>query len=132
MTENKITCNYLWKQWEKNDPRGYQVLQAQERIRSYSKKDWEDMAADAKHAMNEISLLIDKNIDVKDPRSELAFQKLLDHVQEYFFEPNKDYVEKLYILTLLSKDYIQFFDQFRDGMSIKILELIDAYPEKFK
>lgn len=128
----EVSCNYLWKKWETNDPNGKQVLQAKNRMNNYSKKDWDDMVIDAKETMHRIGLLIDNEVDIKSKESEDALDKLLNHVDKYFFTADKDYVNKLYFATFFDKDYVVFFDQFKEGMSNKILELIDTYPEKFK
>ena len=128
----EISCNYLWKKWESNDPNGKQVLQARDKINNYSKKNWDDMVIDAQETMHRIGLLIDNSVDIRSKESEDAFDKLLDHVDKYFFTVDKDYVDKLYLATFFDKDYVKFFDQFKPGMANKILELIDAYPTKFK
>lgn len=127
MTDNKITCGYLWKKWEKRDPNCYQVIQAKEKIKNYNKNDWQEMIADAKRVTDIISLLIEENIDINDPRSKEAFQQLLNHIEKYFFEPNQDYIDRLENAMLLDKDYEIFFNKFKDGMSTKIIELIKVY-----
>ena len=132
MENNKITCTHLWKKGERDNPGQYHIVEAQNRMRSYSKDDWKNMVIDAKEIVEGISLLIKEDIDVKDPRSEKAFQKFLDHVSEYFFEVDKKYMHQLYFSTLFDEEYKIFFDQFYEGMSIKIVRLIEAYPEKFK
>lgn len=132
MKEKAITCNHLWKKWETMHPNGYQVVMAQEKIRSYSRDDWQEMYDDARQTVEQIARLIQEDTNILDPKSEEAFQKLLDHVRKYFFEPNEDYAKKVYFSILFDKEYRQFFNQFQDGMSNKILELIDTYPEKFK
>jgi hypothetical protein len=132
MENKKITCNHLWKKSEKNLFDQPNIIEAQKRMKSYSKDDWENMVIDAKKVVEGISLLIKENIDIKDPRSEKAFQKFLDHVSEYFFKVDKIYMRQLYFAILSDKEHRIFFDQFHEGMSIKILKLIETYPEKFK
>jgi hypothetical protein len=132
MENKKITCNYLWKKSEKDHSDQLNIIEAQKRMRSYSKDDWENMVIDAKEVVEGISLLIKEDIDVKDPRSEKAFQTFLNHVSEYFFKVDRIYMRQLYFSILSDKEYRIFFDQFHEGMSIKILKLIETYPEKFK
>jgi hypothetical protein len=132
MNNKKITCNHLWKKGEMENPGHANVIEAQKRIRAYSKDDWQNMVIDAQEVVEEMSLLIKENVDVKDPRFEKTFQKFLDHVSEYFFKVNKEYKYQLYSSILSDKEYRIFFDQFHEGMSVKILRLIEAYPEKFK
>lgn len=132
MTDKKVTCNYLWKQWEKREPNATQVIQGQEKISTYSKSDWQNMVIDAEETVAALSYLIENNIDIKDKRSEMAFEKILNHVRKYFFEPDSEYIKKIYSSLIFDKDYIKFFNQFNAGMSSKIVELIETYPEKIK
>jgi len=127
MTNDEITCGYLWKKWEKKDPDLYQVIQTKEKLKNYKKDDWKEMTDDAKRVINEIALLIEEDIDINDPRSKNAFQELLNHIEKYFFEPNQDYVHRLENALILDQDYENFFNKFKDGMSIKIIELIKVY-----
>lgn len=127
MTSDEITCGYLWKKWEKKDPDLYQVIQTKEKIKTYNKDNWKEMADDARRVINEISLLIEKNIDINDPRSQKAFEEFLGHIEKYFFKPNQDYINRLKTGLLLDKDYKNFFNKFKSGLSIKILELIEVY-----
>lgn len=131
MENKKITCTHLWQKWEKDDRDLIQVNEAKKRMRSYSKDDWENMIIDAKEVMEGISVLIKEDIDIKDPRSADAFQKYLDHVSEYFFKADKEYVDQLYFAIAVDKEHRIFFNQFHDGVAIKLLRLIEAYPEKF-
>jgi hypothetical protein len=132
MQDKKITCTQLWQKWEKNDLDLVQVNEAKKRMRSYSKDDWENMVNHAKEVMEGISLLIKENIDIKDPRSEKAFQKYLDHVSEYFFKADKEYVGQLYFSIKFDEKHRIFFEQFHTGTANKMLRLIEAYPEKFQ
>lgn len=130
MTDDEVTCAYLWKKWEKRDPDLSQVIQTQEKLKTYKKNDWKEMSDDARRVINEISLLIEKDIDINDPRSKDAFQELLNHIEKYFFEPDKDYIDRLENAMLLDKDYERFFNKFKNGLATKIRELIKAYPDK--
>ena len=132
MEEKKVTCTQLWQKWEQNDLDLVQVNEAKKRMRSYSKNDWENMITHATEVMDGISLLIKEDIDIKDPRSEKAFQKYLDHVSEYFFKADKDYVNQLYFAIRFDEKHIRFFEQFHEGTANKMLRLIEAYPEKYK
>ncbi len=127
MMDEEITCGYLWKKWENRDPDLYQVIQTQEKIKTYNKNDWQEMAADARRVVNEIFLLIKEEIDIKDPKSKKVYEEFLNHIQKYFFDPNKDYLDRLENGLLFDKEYKMFFNQFGDGVSEKLLELIKTY-----
>jgi hypothetical protein len=130
MENKKITCTHLWQKWEKDDRDLVQVIEAKNRMRFYSKNDWKNMVTDAEEVMEELCLLVKEDIDIKDPRSERAFQKYLDHVSKYFFKADKQYVDQLRFSILTDKEYKMFFDQFHKGVAIRLLKLIEAYPEK--
>jgi hypothetical protein len=132
MEDKIVKCTHLWQKWEKNDLDLVQVNEAKKRMRSYSKNDWENMITHATEVMEGISLLIKENIDIKDPRSEKAFQKYLDHVSEYFFKADEQYVSQLYFAIRFDKQHQIFFEQFHEGTTTKMLRLIEAYPEKYR
>jgi hypothetical protein len=131
MENKRIKCTYLWQKWENDDRDLVQVIEAKKRMKSYSRDDWKNMVIDAEEVIEELCLLVKDEVDIKDPRSEKAFQKYLDHVSDYFFKADEQYVNQLKYAILADKDYKTFFDQFHEGLAVKLFRLIEAYPEKY-
>lgn len=122
-----ISCNSLWVKWKSVEPNSLLVKEAEEKIKSYSKKDWDIMVTEANDL---ISLLINKykeNKDIKHQSNRDAFIEIFNHMKKWFFTPDIGYALAYRSLILTDDVYKNFFDQFEDGLSNYVVSLIDEY-----
>ena len=123
--ENKVTCLYLWKRWEKEYPHSSKVVEAQRRIANYEKSHWQDMITDATLVIDKLKYLVVNNIDIDSIEAIDALDYLGEHINTYFFEPDMEYLVTMNFLLRVDRDYVKFFNGFQDGLARKLANMID-------
>ncbi len=123
----EITCLHLWKAWLGDEPDSKYVIEAQERIAQYSREDWAEMAEEA------IVMVSDMGNTVKNNLGELTeqdFDRLCDHLQDWFFEVDKAIIDKLSFSAIFNQDYISFLNKYGDGLNLYLYRMCKKYSYK--
>lgn len=124
-----VSCNSLWIETLKNDPNRSQVIEAQERIKNYTKQDWLDMADEARNVVNNLGQLVIDDIDYKSEEAKEAFDHLVKHVSTWFFNADKAYCDSFSNAIMYDIKYVVFFDQFQDGLSSYMIRLLTYWGD---
>jgi hypothetical protein len=129
----EINCRHLWNQWAYFSPEDENVLEAKKRMSGFSKKDWNTMSEEITAIMNDIvDIVKNKNADVELPESEAIFDRLFNHINTWFINVNKSYVEAAANNSILNKDWKDFFSKYGDGANLYFYKLSHRYLHKIK
>jgi len=130
MENLSTTCRDLWNAWRKEDPGSPLVQQATEAIKKYNKDDWEEMSLEATDIMERLSEISANYLNVEDAQAKKVFFDLIDHVQKWFFIPNKQYIEKMAFALSFDARYKSFFNKYEPNLAKYIMKLIDRYKNE--
>lgn len=125
MSKNEhVSCNSLWLEALRLDPNVRQVVEAQEKIKQYTKQDWKYMADEARDVVNNLGQLVVNDIDYKSEEAKERFDALVKHVDAWFFKADRDYCDSLAFSIMHDTKYVIFFDQFQKGLSGYMIKLL--------
>lgn len=127
---DKVTCNELWREWMLSDPENEMVLLYKEKMSTYSKQDWENMADEATLLTNRLGELVLYNIPIESKLAEDGFDSLMKHFDDWFVKINKDYAKKFAFACHAHSGWVLFFDGFHPGLSKYISKICFRYLEK--
>jgi hypothetical protein len=124
--DEEVTCLQLWKNWSYKVPNDPYVLEAQERMKQYSRQDWVVMAEEATKMIEHMT---DK-LKNSQQFSEEDFDRLCSHLEDWFFKVDRSVIANLALCSLLDKDYISFFNKYADGLNTYVYNMLKQYSYK--
>jgi hypothetical protein len=127
-----VTCALLWKEWSTNFPEDRLVLLAKERIKEYTRSDWDMMVKEAHELNAYLAKLIVEKIPVQDPKAEHGFDLFAEHYIKWFFPIDEEYIHKLALETSINKKYALFFEKQAPGLGMYLPRLIVHYAYKLR
>ncbi len=127
MKDNEITCLHLWKDWSTTQPDSPYVIEAQERISKYSREDWVAMAEEAKVMIQNMGDKVNNNLG---EFSEEDFDRLCNHLQDWFFKIDKNIMDDLAFSSIFDKDFISFLNKYGDGLNLYLYRMCQRYSAK--
>ncbi len=127
MEDLSATCRDLWNDWRKENPNHPLVQQASNIMKSYTKNDWDVMSLEATAIMEKLAACSANNVPVEGEQAKEAFVDLLNHVEKWFFIPNKEYVQRVAFASSFSNNYKSFFNKYEPNLSKYMINLIEEY-----
>ena len=124
---NEITCLNLWKAWVADEPENPQVLEAQERIKQYSKENWAEMAEEATVMVSDMGNKVKNNLG---EFTEEDFDRLCAHLEDWFFKVDKVVIDRLGFVSIFSPDYVSFLNKYADGLNLYVYRMCRKYVYK--
>jgi hypothetical protein len=122
----EVTCLQLWKNWSSKIPNDPYVLEAQERMKQYSRQDWVAMAEEATKMIEHMTHKLNNSQEF----SEEDFDRLCSHLGDWFFKVDETIIRNLALCSLLDKDYISFFNKYADGLNTYVYAMLKQYSYK--
>jgi len=122
----EVTCLQLWKNWSFAVPNDPYVLEAQERMKHYSRQDWVVMAEEATKMIEHMTF----NLKNSQEFSEEDFDRLCSHLEDWFFKVDRSIIAKMALHSLLDKNYISFFNKYAEGLNIYVHNMLNQYLHK--
>ena len=124
---SEVTCLQLWKAWLGDEPDNQYVLEAQNRIAQYSREDWVEMAEEAIVMVSDMGNKVKNNLG---EFTEQDFDRLCDHLQDWFFKVDQEAIERLAFASIFIPDYVSFLNKYGDGLNLYVYRMCKKYSYK--
>jgi hypothetical protein len=124
--DEEVTCLQLWKTWSSREPDNPYVLEAQERMKKYSRQDWVVMAEEATKMIEDMTHKLNNSQEF----SEEDFDRLCSHLEDWFFKVDKVVIRNLALCSLLDRNYILFFNKYAYGLNTYVYNMLEKYVYK--
>jgi hypothetical protein len=126
----EVACIDIWNR-SKNVFNGEPfVEEVKANISKYTKSDWAEMAEEARSLMIDIGHAAVNGYDIESNESEILFDRLIEHMNTWFFKVDKNYLIKTSPLLIMDPDHASFFNKFGDRTNLYIYRLVNRYMDK--
>jgi hypothetical protein len=122
-----MKCVSLWREWEDREPNNPLVLQTQLRMKQYSKEDWSLMSGEAVKLMEDMAYIVNNNLG---ELPESIFDRICNHYDTWFYKITRGSVNRLAAAYAGSDKYIEFLNQYADGLNLYMYRMTRKYAHK--
>lgn len=125
------SCGELWNGWMREDPPHPWMLQIKERMKSYTKEDWQSMIKEANEFVEALVEINKNNVPRDGVLAKLVFDLLVEHYDKWFIPFDRNHISWL---AMLSKYSVQksFFDKFYPGTGDCLSDIIKAHIDSLE
>ena len=126
----KISCPSLWKDMAIAHADDAAVLEIKNRIATFSKDDWKNMAAEAIIVTERLAELVKYNVPADSSLAFSVFMEFKEHFDKWFYEMNKEGFSIFAMLVRFDKNSNNYFNQFEPGLGNYMFHLITINSSK--
>jgi len=127
--KSEATCLDIWNKAKTVLDDAF-VEEVRVNISEYTKSDWAEMAEEARSLMTDIGNAAINGYDIESNESEMLFDRLIEHINTWFFKVDKNYLIKTSPLLIMDPDHASFFNKFGNGTNLYIYRLVNRYIDK--